>query len=871
MDKLQRVYFVLLTTALMFSTLSCTRNMGDSTVTVSLDAKLGSFSNFKLQTAFINIHVPGSATIVKKYNYENQNIAKGSDIEISVDNVPQVTGTLVQFLGVFEDDTGVMDFSYGDAYLANSVANITASSAGTATAQGQISGRLLASTPKSGRMTAYYTPTANPAYPMAVETSDIVDGWFNIFALDGGATNALTYKLDDGTVVFNNLYLSSGALYINGSSVSSSTYVMKVSYPTTYRQDYTNGVPSGVKARPKTTLFYGYFNGGLAPSTPNKVCYPNFDEGVIGIYATSALANYVNYKYTGGSASDITVAGGTGVANDNFITGNGTCTPATSDHLFFIPQMAQQDIEKATMVLPPFTAVQPQVMGSEWLTVLTTANGGNTDYSFKWAYLPSLTASQITGVDILRYPSSLGSSGDTTCDSLIAQGAVIAGSETGTVSTKTVTVSSGSWNFAVCAYQTTAGVKKYYKNFLRSGCYGMCNPFHYGWAAGSGTVTLSSSQSFSSGVMSASKQRVSYVLSSYGSYPYYTELSVSSNAGFTAGQEVMLAITGAGSSVQCGSYDAGYAGFARVVGLDTGKIRINKGSFVDNVSTANLAGDPSTGTFCTLQAVAVPHFTNLTIDASGQLSADSYSHSTGGGVVAFRVNGLFTHNGYISASATGYQGGVYSGSYSGAGARNDIVAGSYPNMMGGFGNASGGSGGAGAEYGASGATVGSSVGGVNNINTTYINMLFGGGGGAGSSTNGTRGGGGVFITARKLTTASGMITAFGDATGAGQAGAGGGGSIILAVKEATGSGLILQATGGNATGSTGGVGGGGSVRAYFCNNNGVAEGGELLLTGSNIFTSIGTGSYTSGAVGGTSLSNAFPSNASGSNYYFCNQ
>lgn len=866
-----RHFHFLLVTALMLSTLSCTRNMGDSTVTVSLGSKVGGLSNFTLQTAFINIHVPGAATIVKKYNYEGMGIAKGSDIEFSVENVPNTAGTLVQFLGVFEDDTGVMDFSYGDALLANSVANITANSAGTAAAQGQISGRLLASTPKSGRMTAYYTPTANPAYPMAVETSDIVDGWFNVFALDGGAINALTYKLDDGTTVFNNMYLSSGSLYIDGNPVSSSTYLLKVSYPTTYRQHYINGVPSSVKARPKTTLYYGFLNGGLAPSTPNKICYPQFNEGIIGIYSSAALNSYVSYMYTGGSVNDITVTGGTAVANNNFITGNGTCAPSTSDNLFFIPQMAQQDVEKASMVMPPFTAVQPQVMGSEWLSTSTTVSGGNTDYTFKWAYLPSITTSHVSGADILKYPSVANSSGDQTCDSLIGQGAEVAGSESGVVTTKTVTVGSGSWNFAVCAYQTIAGVKKYYKNFLRSGCVGMCNPFHYGWAAStSGAVSLSSSQNFNSGVMAAPSQRVTYVLSSYGSYPYYTELSVSSNAGFTSGEEVMLTISGAGSSVQCGSYDAGYTGFARVVGLDSGKIRINKGSFVDNVSTSYLSGAPTSGNFCTLQAVRVPHFNNLTIDASGQLSADNYYHTTGGGIIAFRVNGVFTHNGLISSSAKGYEGGVYSGSYSGASPRHDILLGSYAGSMGGVGNASGGGGGAGAEYGASGATT-TGAGGQNTFTTNYINTLFGGGGGAGASTNGTRGGGSVFITARKLITSSGMITSFGDATAAGSSGAGGGGSITLAVKEATGSGLILQATGGNATGSIGGVGGGGSVRAYFCNNNGIAEAGEMLLTGSNIFTSVGNGSYPTGAVAGTTFANAFPSTSSGSNYYFCNQ
>lgn len=873
MTKIHRLSLTVLLSLLMFSTLSCTRSMGDKTVTVNFGSKIGGLSNSRLSTAFININIPGAAPISKRYQYDNNSgIVQGGYIEFAIDNVPSTAGILVQFLGVFEDDTGVMNFSYGDAQLVNSVANISTTSAGTVAAQGQIAGRLLASVPKTGRMTAYYTPSTNPNYPMAVEVTDIVQGWFNIFALDGGIANALTYKLDDGTVVFDKVYLSSGALTMNGSTVTTGNHLLKISYPTIFKQDYSNGQPTGAKGRAKTALYYGFFNGGTAPSTPHQVCYPAYSEGIIGLYKTSSMDNYINFIYTSGNATnDIVPTGGREESINNYYLQSGTyCNPATDTHLYFVPQMAQQDVEKSTMVYPPFKAVQPLSMGAEWLTTKTVPNGGSTDYTFTWNYLPGITSAEVDGADILQLPSSNGG-GDTICETLLAQGASIAGNVTGITATKTLTAS-GSSNFAVCAYKTTsAGSKRYFKNYLRSGCHGQCNPFHFGWSAGSGTVSLSGIETFNGGgVMASQYTKATGIASSPASYPNYTQLTVGSNTGFSAGDEVMLAISGAGALGQCGSsqYDAGYTGFARVLGVDSSNIvRISRGSFVEELSSNNLSGTASSGTFCALQMLRVPHFTNLTISGSGQVSAASYSHSSGGGIVAFRVNGQFTHGGIISAVGAGYEGGsVYYSSYpNGAGPRKDTHSGGTV-TMGGIGTASGGGGGAGAEYNSVGATLGG-AGGQNSISNNYFTTLFGGGGGGGSNTAAT-GGGSIFITARKLIANNGVIKAYG-ATASGDAGGGGGGSITISTKFATGSGFLVEANGGGA--ANGGVGGGGYARAYFCNNNGISEGGELLLTAADIKTGVGTGSYGTGATANTTFSTLFPSVGSGNNYYYCNQ
>ena len=860
MREFQRVGFIFLIFGLLFSNASCTRSMDQQKLSVDFSS-LSGLTGLNLRNAFITVYLPDGRTFSQKYEYEaGEGIAIGGSLEFVFNNVPQVAGTTVQFLGVFEDATGVMTLSYGAAAVSNNTANILATSAGTVTSQGIVSGRLLASTMKTGRMTAFYVPAGGQ--PMPVDTSDIINGWFNIMALEGSA-NGLTYKLDDGTTVFDNVYMSSGSLYIAGSSVSPyGSHILKVNFPTTYKQEYSNGVPLLTpKARPATSMYYGYFNGGTAPST-EKVCYPNFDESVIGVYGDANLSNYVKFKGPSASAGQIGIGVSSGVAEniDGYYISTGNCSKASGSNLYFFPQMAQQDIERASMVRPPFAPVQPQVMGNEWLKTTTTVSGGNTTYNFAWAFLIGISTPHISGVDILKINGSFSGGGDENCDALQASGYTLASNLTSFPTSGTVTVPTGAWNFAICPYVNVGGIKTYYKNFLRSGCVGQCNPLHYGWSA-SGAVTIGTTETFSDsgGVnFKGVSQRVTGVTVASD----YTSIAVGSEAGFAAGDEVMFSVSGASSNSACGTgIDAGATGFARVLSVTTGNVKVAPGSFMDSISTTNIGASSGSSPFCYVQVQRVPHFTDLTINGSGQVTTGAFDYAANGkGIIAFRVNGTFTNAGQIDASLAGYMGGSSSITVNGGGPRSANYSTTFTSSYGGGEGGSAGGGGSGAEPSSIGGMV-SGSGGVNTQSYGYINTLFGSGGGKGSTAEaGQYGGGSIFISAKKLVSNNGFFMANGGAS-ANFGGGGGGGSITLVAKYAENNGMNISVQGGSST--SGGGGGGGSARAYFCNRSGTA------ITSGNFSMNAGNGG--TGATAPMSFANAFPSTANGSNYYFCNQ
>lgn len=264
------------------------------------------------------------------------------------------------------------------------------------------------------------------------------------------------------------------------------------------------------------------------------------------------------------------------------------------------------------------------------------------------------------------------------------------------------------------------------------------------------------------------------------------------------------------------------------------------------------------GSFCRVFVQRVPHFNNLTLDASGGtrlFDASSLQINTsGGGVLAFRVNGVMDYLGNsnfaITASGYGYRGGQWTATSrtgdSYLGYKSNYLS-PVGNAGGGFNLYGGGGGGGGASGGNGGSASGTQAGGqgaptmdLQCGGTCHWEDFFimGGGGGAGSQSlgDGGNGGGIVAVYARTInrTSGSGMAIFRSDGmngnnvSGAGEdTGGGGGGGTVQVVAQTLDTNLNLYATGGpggsasgTGTARAGGGGGGGRLIGRACQGSG---------------------------------------------------
>ena len=374
-------------------------------------------------------------------------------------------------------------------------------------------------------------------------------------------------------------------------------------------------------------------------------------------------------------------------------------------------------------------------------------------------------------------------------------------------------------------------------------------------------------------------------------------VTVSATTGFATGDLIMVwlsaGLTFETSSSAPGESDltnsnTGHWEFARILSLSATKITLTS----PLKQAYPLSQKP--------QAIKVPEYTNVTINASGSIVAKPWDGLTGG-ILVFLATGTVTNNGAISASGKGFRGGVFSNdgdATTGVSALDQLspVSGQkgegiftdrYGSTYGGrgsFANAGGGGsgfksgGGGGGSIGAGGNGGNSdlisdgnrSVGGYGGGSLVYpalSRLLMGGGGGAGhssanSGTAGEAGGGIVFLRAGALA-GTGTVSANGNnapsVTNDGGSGGGAGGFIYIRL---TGNAACnqLSATGGTGSSVTstqigpGGGGGGGKIlfqaAGGSCSNWTVA-GGEAGSQGNP--EAPGGPSYgaTSGNVGST--------------------
>ncbi|MFP2899155.1 adventurous gliding motility protein AgmC [Corallococcus sp. 4LFB] len=369
-----------------------------------------------------------------------------------------------------------------------------------------------------------------------------------------------------------------------------------------------------------------------------------------------------------------------------------------------------------------------------------------------------------------------------------------------------------------------------------------------------------------------------------------TSVTVTDTTGFNVGDLVMLyqstGFTGAVSSGAPGPFNfaatpVGNWQFVRLTDVTDEQL-----TFTGMPLTTAFTGgnDDEEGIRTSAQAIRVPEYTNVTINAGASIVAQPWSsvdiNDNVGGIVIFFATGTVTNNGTISASGAGFRGAEYfngdgdacpadsydlenpEGAMKGEGpvparykpptvflqtaeisGRGNILnagGGGICHNSGGGGGGNGGAGGIGGRTWAEEPAPARAVGGLPGGQMLFApatRVLFGGGGGVRSMANNDRGGGGgnaggiVFVRGAALA-GTGSITADGLSGGNSQndaaGGGGAGGTISLNFTGALSCGALgtLSANGGKGGDSTfeespHGTGGGGG-------------GGNIFLQGTSL-------------------------------------
>ncbi|RKH66871.1 cell envelope biogenesis protein OmpA [Corallococcus llansteffanensis] len=379
-----------------------------------------------------------------------------------------------------------------------------------------------------------------------------------------------------------------------------------------------------------------------------------------------------------------------------------------------------------------------------------------------------------------------------------------------------------------------------------------------------------------------------------------TGVTVTDTTGFAVGDLVMVyqstGYSGTAASGNQGPFDysaeaGGRWQFARVTSL-TG-VRLNFGSPLTVLFTG---GTSAAAIRTSAQAIRVPEYTTVTINAGASIVAKAWSNDVDhtdslGGIVVFLAQGAVINNGAISANAAGFRGGEYfngdgdncsqddqaypGGAMKGEGmvparyklpeafpvpagttGKGNILnagGGGICHNSGGGGGGNGGQGGVGGRTWTGDTAPARAVGGLGGAKMNFIpttRVLMGGGGGSGHGNDGVGGGGGnaggiVFVRGGSLAGA-GLVSADGvagvnsqnDAAGGG----GSGGTVSLRFNGAlsciTGNVSAKGGNGGSSSAEEHGTGGGGG-------------GGNIFLQGATLSCTTTPATATSGGAPGT--------------------
>lgn len=820
---------ILVFASLFFVLASCTRETpttSDLTLVIPQAKTLTASS--QLQTVIVNVHIPGRPTVVRELEFrEGGGLTPptlGQPISVQFDKLPVAQNVLVQFLGVFQNVNGTIQFTYGDAVTNLSAgtasANIKATQLPSSSKMGHVAGRIYtnATGGPSGNLIAYFNP-GNGRPEMKVERTYIYNGWFNVFVLEN---SSISYVLEpSGIRLFENLNLNHAMLN------SASQQVVKMASPATYQENEVN---------PATDFVLGFF--ATAASGVNlashEACFVNnYDEAVMGVFTDSQKTSPLTYYYASVNSGDLRkVSGGSAKSFAQAHSPTGSCDRSTGTKLVFYPNLVRNR-EEFGGFRGPFMKFNGLANEGGYVSGQYLAGSPN-KIRLKWKYLPGANQG-IDGLKLFSKFNPNGSGGNEggkiRCSDLPMKGFQFATDIPAALETFDFDGAGGintsnfyNYSFALCPYKNEFGQQFTSNDVIMTGnLFGEGDSLHFGWGVASPSIGASESFAVGGGVLGGKFAKATGITTPNAGFTNISHGTVTGPA-FVPGNEVFIWVVGRGQSNSCGNFNGidispGAVYPARILDSSGSYITVQSGPYdqLINLNATEAVGNA----YCFAQVVEVPHFKNLTIGNSIILSAN-YFGGSGGGIVAFRANGITTMNdsgSTIESDAKGFsKSNLTNKSGAGYGGPNETTGQTFSG-----GQFLAGSGGGGAGYGRGGDGASSGGQGGTNANPFGTLSLVMGGAGASATTASGNGGGAIFVASRQINVNGGIIKSYGEGgAGSGASGGGGGGSILLASKKMVGSGFNIIAHGGTGGNTSGGVGGGGYIKAWLCDTTGVS-------------------------------------------------
>ncbi len=261
---------------------SCTRTGKDNESKISISIpqtmksqKVGSLASGTLTHVSINISGSGLSTpIVFNWDGEKNGPPGAATITAPTSfsfDIPKGPDRLFQILAVYSDsssNSGTMQFYYGDqiksmvAAIEEVPINISSVGQSSAIISGRVQGRYLTSETEgpTSRVDIVYFPPGGKS-PMIVESSMILNGWFQFFGLIGAKFG---YRLQDGSLLWG------GPVDLSEASFPVSDKVLRATLPSHIQVENYSGTSTQRQQDPSVYI-YGFF-GAPAALSNKAIC-----------------------------------------------------------------------------------------------------------------------------------------------------------------------------------------------------------------------------------------------------------------------------------------------------------------------------------------------------------------------------------------------------------------------------------------------------------------------------------------------------------------------------------------------------------------------------------------------------------------------
>ena len=212
-------------------------------------------------------------------------------------DVPKGTARLIQILLVSETESGAEEFSYGDvvkdlvAEFESVTIVVNSVSGGGSGVQGQVGGRYLnvgGTSGPTGELELLFTPPVAGRPKMKIMDVSMINGWFNLFLIDGAA---FSYRFKhSGLNLFDGTNLDlNGAVF---SPLSQTDHLLHLIQPAGISAYMNNGATPTTETRGEERYIAGFFGPGAA-SVPRAACY-NTTAGSVSNMYTAYTNNTTN-------------------------------------------------------------------------------------------------------------------------------------------------------------------------------------------------------------------------------------------------------------------------------------------------------------------------------------------------------------------------------------------------------------------------------------------------------------------------------------------------------------------------------------------------------------------------------------------------